>query len=141
MTYAPRVPVAHWLIKSEPSTYSFERLQKEKRTRWDGIRNPTARANLRAMKAGDLCFFYHTGDDKKIVGIARVTKEAYPDPADEAWSAVDVEAVEPVKTPVTLAQVKATASLKKMQLVAQSRLSVQRVTGDEWATILKMTKG
>ena len=135
------MPVAHWLIKSEPSTYSFERLQKEKSTRWDGIRNPTARTNLRAMKAGDLCFFYHTGDDKKIVGIARVTKDAYPDPSDEAWAAVDVEAVEPVKTPVTLAQVKATPALKKMQLVAQSRLSVQRVTDEEWATILKMTKG
>jgi predicted RNA-binding protein with PUA-like domain len=131
------------LIKSEPSTYSFARLQKEKSTRWDGVRNPTARNNLRAMKVGDLCFFYHTGDEKQIVGIARVSKEAYADPTakDEDWSAVDVEPVEPVKRPVTLAEVKSTPSLKKMQLVVQSRLSVQRVTPEEWATISKMTKG
>jgi predicted RNA-binding protein with PUA-like domain len=122
--------------------YSFERLRKEKSTRWDGIRNFTARNNLRAMSVGDLCFFYHSGDDKSIVGVARVTKAAYPDPGakGEDWSAVDVEFAFPLAEPVTLAQVKATPALKKAQLVAMSRLSVQRVTDAEWEILMKMSK-
>jgi predicted RNA-binding protein with PUA-like domain len=133
--------MAHWLLKSEPSAYSWDQLVKEKRTSWTGVRNPQAALNLKAMKAGDLCFFYHSNEGKEIVGIAKVLKTAYPDPTDKAGKAVAVEvaAVEPVKQPVTLAAIKADPRLKDFGLVRQSRLSVVPVNDEQWKLILKMS--
>ena len=133
--------MAHWLIKSEPSAYSWDQLVKEKRTAWTGVRNPQASLNLKAMKSGDLCFFYHSNEGKEIVGIAKVLKAAYPDPTDKAGKAVAVEvaAVEPVKQPVTLAAIKADPRLKDFGLVRQSRLSVVPVNDEQWKLILKMS--
>jgi predicted RNA-binding protein with PUA-like domain len=132
--------MAHWLIKSEPSVYSWDHLVKDKRTSWTGVRNAQAAINLRAMKAGDLCFFYHSNDGKEIVGIARVAKAAYPDPTDKAGKAVtvDVAPVEPLKQPVTLAAIKADPKFKELGLVRQSRLSVSPVGDEHWKQILKM---
>jgi len=133
--------MAHWLIKSEPSAYSWDQLVKEKRTSWTGVRNPTAAINLRAMKADDLCFFYHSNEGKEIVGIAKVVKAAYPDPTDKAGKAVavDVAAVEPVKQAVTLAAIKADPRFKDFGLVRLSRLSVVPVNDEQWKMILKMS--
>jgi len=133
--------MAHWLIKSEPSAYSWDQLVKEKRTAWTGVRNAQAAANLKAMKPGDLCFFYHSNEGKEIVGIAKVVKTAYPDPTDKAGKAVAVEvaAVEPVKQPVTLAALKADPKFKDFKLVRQSRLSVVPVSDEHWKLILKMS--
>ncbi len=133
--------MAHWLLKSEPSSYSWDQLVKEKRTAWTGVRNFQAAANLKAMKAGDRCFFYHSGEGKEIVGIAEVVKAAYPDPTDKEGKAVavDVKAVEPVKQPVTLAAIKADAKFKEFKLVRQSRLSVVPVSDDHWKLIVKMS--
>jgi predicted RNA-binding protein with PUA-like domain len=132
--------MAYWLVKSEPSTYSWEQLVKDKRTPWNGVRNHQAAANLRAMKNGDLAFFYHSGDDKAIVGIARVVKEYYPDPTDETgkFGMVDVASVKPMTAPVTLAAVKAEAKLKDIALVRNSRLSVQPVSDAHWALLLRL---
>jgi predicted RNA-binding protein with PUA-like domain len=132
--------MAHWLIKSEPSVYSWDMFVKDKRTSWTGVRNAQAAINLRAMKAGDLCFFYHSNDGKEIVGIAKVTKTAYLDPTDKAGKAVavDVAPVEPVKQPVTLAAIKADPKFKELGLVRQSRLSVSPVSDEHWKLILKM---
>ena len=133
--------MAHWLIKSEPSAYSWDQLVKEKHTAWTGVRNPQASLNLKAMKSGDLCFFYHSNEGKEIVGIAKVVKTAYPDPTDKAGKAVavDVAAVEPVKQPVTLAALKADPRFKDFKLVRQSRLSVVPVSDEHWKLILKMS--
>jgi len=133
--------MAHWLIKSEPSAYSWDQLVKEKRTAWTGVRNPQASLNLKAMKSGDLCFFYHSNEGKEIVGIAKVVKTAYPDPTDKAGKAVavDVAAVEPVKQPVGLAALKADARFKDFKLVRQSRLSVVPVSDEHWKLIQKMS--
>jgi predicted RNA-binding protein with PUA-like domain len=119
-------------VKSEPSTYSFERLVAEGRTRWDGVRNPTARQNLRAMKTGDLALFYHSGEGKAVVGIARVATEAYSDPTsgDGKWLAVDVEPVKALPRPVALAEIKAHPALAGLALVRQPRLSVGPVAKD-----------
>ena len=135
--------MAHWLIKSEPSAYAWDQLVKDKRTSWTGVRNAQASANLKAMKTGDLCFFYHSNEGKEIVGIAKVLKEAYPDPTDKAGKSVtvDVAAVEPVKQPVTLAALKADPAFKEFKLVRQSRLSVVPVSDDHWKRILKMGGG
>jgi predicted RNA-binding protein with PUA-like domain len=135
--------MAHWLIKSEPSTYAWDQLVKDKRTSWTGVRNAQASANLRAMKTGDLCFFYHSGEGKEIVGIAKVTKTAYPDPTDKAGKAVtvDVAAVGPVKQPVTLAAIKADPAFKEFKLVRQSRLSVVPVSDEHWKRITRMSGG
>ena len=132
--------MAHWPIKSEPSVYSWAQFVKEKKTSWTGVRNAQAAINLKAMKVGDRCFFYHSNEGKEIVGIAEVVKTAYPDPTDEAGKAVtvDVKAVEPVKTPVTLAAIKADPRLKDFGLVRQSRLSVVPVSDEQWKMILKM---
>jgi predicted RNA-binding protein with PUA-like domain len=132
--------MAHWLIKSEPSVYSWDQFVKDKKTSWTGVRNAQAAINLKAMKAGDLCFFYHSNDGKEIVGIAKVTKTAYPDPTDKAGKAVtvDVAPVEPLKKPVTLADIKADPKFKELGLVRQSRLSVSPVGDDHWKLILKM---
>ena len=134
--------MTHWLVKSEPDVYSFATLQKDKRTRWDGVRNFTARNNLRAMKVGDTVLFYHSNVGKEIVGIAKVLKAAYKDPAapDEDWSAVDLGPVKPLTQPVTLAQVKADPALKDFQLVRYSRLSVAQVSDAELSYILKLSR-
>jgi predicted RNA-binding protein with PUA-like domain len=133
--------MAHWLIKSEPATYAWDQLVKDKRTSWTGVRNAQAAINLKAMKPGDLCFFYHSGEGKEIVGIAKVTKAAYPDPTDKAGKAVtvDVAAVEPVKQAVTLAAIKADPAFADFKLVRQSRLSVVPVGDEHWKRILKMS--
>lgn len=132
--------MAHWLMKSEPETYSWQRLVKEGRTGWDGVRNNQAAQNLRAMKKGDKAFFYHSGDDKEIVGVMEVTKEAYPDPGDEAgrFVMVDVKPLQPLPKPVTLAQVKAEPALSHMLLVRNSRLSVSPVDDKAWKLIAKL---
>jgi len=133
--------MAHWLIKSEPTVYSWDQFVKEKRTSWTGVRNAQAAINLKAMKSGDLCFFYHSNEGKEIVGIAKVVKTAYPDPTDKAGKAVavDVAAVEPVKQPVTLATIKADPKFTDFKLVRQSRLSVVPVSDEHWKLILKMS--
>ncbi len=133
--------MAYWLLKSEPSTYSWDQLVKDKRTSWTGVRNPQAQLNLKAMKAGDRCFFYHSGEGKEIVGIGEVVKAAYPDPTDKAGKAVtvDIKAVQPVKQPVTLAAIKADAKFKEFKLVRQSRLSVVPVSDEHWKLIVKMS--
>ena len=130
----------YWLIKSEPSSYSWDRLVADGRTHWDGVRNAQALNNLRAMKLGDRAFFYHSNEGKEIVGIAEVIKEAYPDPTDKTgkFVCVDIKADKPLKTPVTMAAIKADKKLAAMALVKYSRLSVQPVTGDEWKMVCKM---
>lgn len=132
--------MAHWLIKSEPSVYSWDQFVKDKKTSWTGVRNAQAAINLKAMKVGDLCFFYHSNEGKEIVGIAKVAKTAYPDPTDKAGKAVtvDVAPVEPLKQPVTLAAIKADPKFKDLGLVRQSRLSVSPVGDEHWKLILKM---
>ena len=133
--------MAHWLLKSEPSSYSWDQLVKDKHTSWTGVRNFQASANLKAMKAGDRCFFYHSGEGKEIVGIAEVVKAAYPDPTDKERKAVavDVKAVEPVKQPVTLAAIKADPKFKEFKLVRQSRLSVVPVSDEHFKLLMKMS--
>lgn len=132
--------MAHWLMKSEAGVYSWDDLVRDKTTEWDGVRNPTARIHLRAMKTGDEAFFYHSGDERQVVGIMRVSREARPDPKDPAWVSVQVEAVRPLGRPVTLKQIKAEPSLAKMELVRLSRLSVSPVRDEEWRKILEMAK-
>lgn len=130
----------HFLVKSEPDVYSWERFVEEGRAVWDGVRNFEARGNLRAMKKGDLVLFYHSGEGKEIVGVAKVLKEAYPDKSadDGDWVCVDLAPVKPLAATVTLAAVKADPSLGEMALVKRSRLSVSPVTGPEFARILKL---
>ncbi|MEQ1931293.1 MAG: EVE domain-containing protein [Parvularculaceae bacterium] len=132
--------MAYWLMKTEPSDWSWSEQVKKgaKGTPWTGVRNPQARANMKAMKKGDLAFFYHTGDEKSVVGVVKVVREAYPDPEDEAWPLVEVAAVEALPKPVTLAAVKAQPRLKDMVLVRNSRLSVQPVAPAEWALLAGM---
>ncbi|MGO8838368.1 MAG: EVE domain-containing protein [Limisphaerales bacterium] len=132
----------YWLAKSEPETYSWAMLVKEGRTAWTGVRNFAARNNLRAMAAGDLVFFYHSGGEKSIVGLARVAKAAYPDPtADEGdWSAVDLKPVKSLAQPVALAAIKADKILREMKLAKQSRLSVSPVTSEQFARLLELAK-
>ena len=131
----------YWLLKSEPETYSIRNLERDKTTSWTGVRNFQARNNLRLMGKGDKCLFYHSGKDKAVVGLARVVKTAYPDTtaSDGDWSAVEVAFVELFKNPVTLAEVKARPDLKSMQLVTHSRLSVQKVTKEEFEQVLKLS--
>ena len=130
----------HWLVKQEPETYSWATLVKEGKTDWTGVRNFQARNNLRAMKKGDAVLFYHSGEEKQIVGVARVEREAYPDKtADEGdWSAVDIAAVRPLKFPVSLAEIKADNVLKEMPLVRQSRLSVCPVSTAQFDRVLEL---
>ena len=135
--------MAHWLYKSEPEVWSWQQQVEAgaKGTHWNGVRNHSAKLNLMAMKKGDRGFFYHSNEGKEIVGIVEVIREAYPDHTAEAgspWVMVDIKAVKPLKTPVTLAQVKAEPRLAKMALVTSMRLSVQPVTDAEWGLILKM---
>lgn len=130
--------MAHWLMKSEPASYSWDQLLADGATEWDGVRNNAARLHLRAMKVGDEAFFYHSMSDKAVVGIMRITRAAAPDPKDGDWVSVRVEPVRPLKRPVTLAEIKAEPSLSKMELIRQSRLSVAPVRDEEWRKILDM---
>ena len=132
--------MGYWLVKSEPSVYSFDRFLKEKQTRWDGIRNYAARLHLRNMKKGDEVLFYHSNEGLAIVGIATVAKTAYPDPTAKEgdWSAVDLKAVRKLKNPVTLESIKKDKRLSQMALVRIGRLSVQPVTEKEWNTITQL---
>lgn len=135
--------MAYWLIKSEPFKYSWDQFNKDKKTFWDGVRNYQARNNLRAMKKGDLAFWYHSNEGMEIVGIAKVVKESYPDPTttETAWLAVDFAPQKKLKNPVTLADVKANINLTNMALVKMGRLSVQPVTDSEWEEVIKMSQG
>jgi predicted RNA-binding protein with PUA-like domain len=135
--------MAHWLIKSEPDSWSFNQQMKTgaKGEPWTGVRNFTARANLTKMKKGERVFFYHSNFGKEIVGIAEVVREAYADPtakSGEPWIVVDVRGVEPLQKPVTLEAIKKVGKLKDMALVKYSRLSVQPVTDAEWKLVCKM---
>ncbi len=132
--------MAYWLVKSEPFKYSWDQFEKDGQTFWDGVRNYAARNNLRSMKKGDQVFWYHSNEGLEIVGIAKVTKEAYQDPTtdDEAWVVVDLKPFKKLKKPVGLAQVKSDPRLKNMALVRLGRLSVQPVTDDEWKVVMEL---
>ena len=135
--------MAYWLMKSEPDEYSWDDLLKRgaKGDAWTGVRNFAARKNLQAMKKDDRFFFYHTGEEKQVVGIGKIVGEAFHDPSagkDEPWDAVIAAADKPLPKPVTLAAIKAESKLKAMTLVKQGRLSVQPVTADEWKLVCKM---
>ncbi|HUE80266.1 MAG TPA: EVE domain-containing protein [Sphingomicrobium sp.] len=130
--------MAYWLMKSEPGTYSWDDLVRDRATDWDGVRNNAARLHLRAMRQGDRALFYHSGDERAVVGIMAITGPGKPDGADGAWVKVPVAPVEPVAKPVTLAAIKAEPRLAKMELIRQSRLSVSPVRDEEWALVLAM---
>ena len=134
---------AYWLLKSEPEVYSFERLQKERRTNWDHVRNFQARNFLKTIKKGDTTVIYHSGDAKAVVGIAECVKEGYPDiDADDGkeWVQIDIAPVRALANPVPLSTIKATASLKNMLFVRQSRLSVSPITKAEFETLVKLSE-
>jgi predicted RNA-binding protein with PUA-like domain len=130
----------YWLVKTEPDTYSWDNLVKDKSAVWDGIRNFQARTNLKAMKKGDTVLVYHTGDEKAIIGIGKITQEFFPDPKDNAWVAVELSAGKKLKKPVTLAQVKADKRLANMALVRVARLSVQPVKESEFDLIIQLSE-
>ena len=129
--------MAHWLMKSEPGSYSWDELVRDGGTEWDGVRNNAARLHLRAMKAGDEAFFYHSGEQRSVVGIMRIAREARPDPKDPDWVSVRVEPVRPLG-PVALKAITADPRLAKMELIRQSRLSVAPVRAGEWAALLDL---
>ena len=131
----------YWLLKTEPDTFSWDDLVRDKKTGWDGIRNFQARSHLKAIKKGDMAFVYHTGEEKSVIGIAKVTKENYPDPKDNEWVAIEIAPVNKLKNPVTLAQIKADKRLTNMVLVRASRLSVQPVKKDEFDMIIALSEG
>ncbi len=132
--------MAYWLVKSEPSVYSWEQFVKDKETSWDGVRNYAARIHLRAMKKGDEALYYHSNEGMEIVAIAKVTKEAYQDPTtdDERWVSVGLKPFRRLHKPVSLAQIKQDKRLADMALVRLGRLSVQPVTADEWARVMEL---
>ena len=134
--------ISYWLLKSEPSTWSWENQVKDKIAMWDGVRNYQARNNLKKMKKKDLCFFYHSVLEKKIVGIVEVVKEYYPDPTDRTGKFVvtDVKAKTKLKKPVSLEKIKLTPELSEISLIKQSRLSVMPLTKTEWDIILKISE-
>ena len=131
----------YWLIKSEPFKYSWDQFEKDKETFWDGVRNYQARNNLRAMKKGDLAFWYHSNEGMEIVGIAKVSKESYQDPTteDAAWLVVNFKPVKKIKNPVSLVTIKADKRFSNMALIKSSRLSVQPVTAEEWAMVMELS--
>ena len=133
--------MAYWLVKSEPFKYSWDQLVHDGRTFWDGVRNYAARNNLRTMKAGDELFFYHSNEGLEIVGIAKVVREAYQDPTttDTAWVAVDIIPVKKLKNPVSLTVLKSVPTLASMEILRLARLSVCRVTPQEWKQVLKLS--
>ena len=130
----------YWLVKQEPTKYSWDQLVRDQRTSWDGVRNFQARNNLKAMKAGDRVLFYHSVVGQEVVGIAEVVREAYPDPTadDERWVVVDLAPVKPLRKPVTLETIKGTASLQGIPLLRQARLSVMALPKDAFDTIVKL---
>lgn len=130
----------YWLVKQEPTAYSWDNFVKDKGTMWEGVRNYQSRNNLRAMKKGDLVFFYHSVEEKRVVGLAKVAKEQYADPTAEEgdWSVVDLKPVKAMKEPVTLAQIKADKVLSELPLVRNSRLSVSPVGAAQFRRILKL---
>jgi predicted RNA-binding protein with PUA-like domain len=132
--------MAYWLVKSEPTVYSWDQLVKDKKTMWEGVRNYAARNNLRSMAKDDKVFFYHSNEGVEIVGIAAVAKTFYPDPTtdNEAWGVVDLKPVKKLKKPVSLDQIKKEPKLANMDLVRLGRLSVQTVKEDEWELVLQM---
>jgi predicted RNA-binding protein with PUA-like domain len=132
----------YWLVKSEPNAYSWSDLVKEKKTSWTGVRNFTARNNLRSMRVGDEVLFYHSVSDKAVVGIAKVVRDAYPDPTAKEgdWSTVDLAPIKPLRHPVTLDQIKARRRLKDISLVRQSRLSIHRLGAEEYREMLALAK-
>lgn len=134
--------MAKWLVKTEPGSWSWDDQVRtgEKGTEWTGVKNPQARAHLKAMKKGDRVLFYHTGDVKAVVGIAEVIGEAHPDSTDPEWIAVDIKAVEALRRPVTLAEVKADPEIGGMILSRAPRLSVQPVTEAEWTRIVALSR-
>jgi len=132
--------MARWLMKSEPESYGWSNLVRDGGTEWDGVRNPTARIHLRAMKVDDEAFLYHSMSDKAVVGIMRITREAQPDAKDSNWVSVRVEPVKALARPVTLAEIKAEPALANMELIRQSRLSVAPVRDEEWAKVLEMAE-
>ena len=132
--------MAYWLMKSEPSSYSWDDLVRDGGTMWDGVRNNAARLHLRAMKAGDEAFFYHSMDERAVVGIMKIAGTGQPDGEDGSWFKVPVEPVRPFGKPVTLAAIKAEPRLAKMELIRQSRLSVAPVREEEWKLILEMAQ-
>lgn len=130
----------NFLFKEEPTSYSYDDLARDGKTSWTGVKNPLAQKNLRSVKKGDRIFYYHTGNEKSVVGVARAAGDAYPDPKDREGKlfAVDVAPVKKLPRPVTLAEIKATAAFKDFPLVRISRLSVMPVSDEEWAEIEKM---
>jgi predicted RNA-binding protein with PUA-like domain len=132
----------YWIVKSEPEAYSWAQLVRDRQTAWTGVRNFTARNNLRAMKKGDLVFYYHSGGEKSVVGLARVEKESYPDPTAEEgdWSCVDLASVKAVAKPVTLAQIKADQILRETKLAIQGRLSVSPLTKPQFDRMLVLAE-
>jgi len=132
--------MSYWLMKSEPSSYSWRDMVRDGKTNWNGVRNFQANNYLKAMKKGDRCFFYHSGDDRAIMGIVKIVQEFYPDKADATgkFGMVDVEIVKPLKSPVALTEIKQTTDLKNLPLIKQTRLSVMPVSEKEWNKILKM---
>lgn len=130
----------YWLVKQEPTSYSFDAFRAEKRTDWTGVRNYQARNNLREMKKGDKVLYYHSGDERAVVGLAKVTKPAFPDPTDENWVAVELEAGKKLRRPVTLAEIKANPKLANIALIRFSRLSVVPLTEAEFDEILAMSE-
>lgn len=133
----------YWLVKQEPTDFSWDDFAKEGGTAWTGVRNFQARNHLRAMKKGDRVLFYHSGDEKRVVGLAKVRKEAYADPTAKEgdWSAIDLAAEKPLKQPVSLQLIKSVSSLKDMVLVKNSRLSVMPVSKEQFAIILELAGG
>jgi len=132
----------YWLVKQEPSTYSYDKLEKEKKTVWDGVHNNLALKHIRLMKKGDQALFYHTGDEKRAVGIIKITKDPYPNPKedDKRFVAVDVKPVARLKRPVTLDEIKKDSIFKNWELVRISRLSVMPVPQKLWDAIIKKSK-
>ena len=130
----------YWLVKQEPEAYSFDDLVADVKTDWTGVRNFQARNNLQEMKKGDKVLFYHSVSEKSVVGLAKVSKTAFPDPTDERWFAVEIAADKKLKKPVTLEQVKGNKALANIALIKQSRLSVMSLTDDEYEEIVSMSK-
>ena len=131
--------MARWLMKSEPGSYGWDDLVRDRGTEWDGVRNAAARIHLRAMKAGDEAFYYHSGEERAVVGIMRIVREARPDPKDPDWVSVAVEPLRPLG-PVTLKAIKADPRLARMELIRQSRLSVAPVRDGEWDAVLELAR-
>jgi predicted RNA-binding protein with PUA-like domain len=130
----------YWLLKTEPDSYSWGDLVKDKKTVWDGVRNFQARSNMKKMEKGDIVFVYHTGEEKAIIGQAQVTKSAYPDPKDAEWVVIELSPGKPLKKPVSLAQIKSDKRLSDMVLVRASRLSVQPVKASEFDLIMGLSE-